>query len=155
MDKEMRRNEKAIPKEECLEALAAAEYGVLSTVSTDETPYGVPMNFAYADGAIYFHCALQGHRLENLAKNKNGCLTVVDSVQLMPEKFSTKFRSVIVFGPVSIAEGKEEKLKGIRAIAQKFSPQYQKEGEEYIASAFDNMHVLKMDIEKMTGKATR
>lgn len=155
MDKEMRRNEKAIPKEECLEALAAAEYGVLSTVSTDETPYGVPMNFAYADGAIYFHCALQGHRLENLEKNKNGCLTVVDSVQLMPEKFSTKFRSVIVFGLVSIAEDKEEKLKGIRAIAQKFSPQYPKEGEEYIASAFDKMHVLKMDIEKMTGKATR
>ncbi|MDE8735548.1 hypothetical protein P0G10_20960, partial [Eubacteriales bacterium DFI.9.88] len=37
-------------------------------------------NFVYQDGAIYFHCALTGHRLENLAANSSACLTVTDSV---------------------------------------------------------------------------
>lgn len=155
MDKEMRRKEKAISQEEAVEVLNNAEYGVLSTISGDNTPYGTPMNFAYVDGAIYFHCALEGHRIENIKGNSSACLNVVDSVVLMPEKFNTQYRSVTVFGSVRIVEDKEEKKKGIAAIAEKLSPDYPKEGMAYIESAFDKMHVLRMDIDKMTGKATR
>ena len=155
MDREMRRKEKAISREETMEVLNSAEYGVLSTISGDNTPYGTPMNFVYVDGAIYFHCALEGHRIENIKGNSSACLNVVDSVVLMPEKFNTQYRSVTVFGRVQIVEHKEEKKKGIDAIAQKLSPDYAKEGMAYIESAFDKMHVLRMDIDKMTGKATR
>ena len=52
-------------------------------------------------------------------------------------------------------EDPTEKKKGIKAIADKLSPDYPKEGMEYIESAFDKMVVLRMDIERMTGKATR
>lgn len=155
MDREMRRKEKAISREETMEVLNSAEYGVLSTISGDNTPYGTPMNFVYVDGAIYFHCALEGHRIENIKGNSSACLNVVDSVVLMPDKFNTQYRSVTVFGSVQIVENKEEKKKGIAAIAQKLSPDYSKEGMAYIESAFDKMHVLRMDIDKMTGKATR
>ncbi len=155
MDKEMRRKEKAMPAEESMEVLEKAEYGVLCTVSADNTPYGVPMNFANLDNAIYFHCAKEGHRIENIQNNSSVCLNVVDSVQLMPEKFNTQYRSVTVFGTISIVTDPEEKKKGIVAIAEKLSPEYPKEGMEYIESAFDKMHVLKMDISKISGKATR
>ena len=47
MEKDMRRNEKAISRDECVQVLDTAEYGVLSTVSTDGTPYGTPLNFVY------------------------------------------------------------------------------------------------------------
>ena len=82
----MRRKEKAIAKEEVIEILNSAEYGVLCTISADNTPYGTPMNFVYVDGAIYFHCAPEGHRIENIKGNHSVCLNVVDSVKLMPEK---------------------------------------------------------------------
>ena len=39
MHKEMRRGEKAIPQEEIMEILENAEFGVLSTISTDNTAY--------------------------------------------------------------------------------------------------------------------
>lgn len=155
MDKKMRRQEKAMPQEETLEVLDKAEYGVLSTISADDTPYGTPMNFARVGDAIYFHCALEGHRMENIAGNKSVCLNVVDSVVLMPEKFNTQYRSVTVFGDISIVEDTEEKKKGIKAIADKLSPDFEKEGLAYIEKAFSNMHVLKMKVTKMTGKATR
>ncbi len=155
MDKEMRRKEKAMSKEETLEVLEKAEYGVLATVSGDNTPYAVPMNFVCVGDAIYFHCALKGHRLENIAGNHNVCLNVVDSVVLMPEKFNTQYRSVTAFGTICVVEDEEEKRKGIKAIADKLSPEFPKEGMEYINSAFHNMHVLRMDVTKMTGKATR
>ena len=155
MDKKMRRSEKAMSQEETMEVLAKAEYGILSTISADNTPYGTPMNFAQVDGAIYFHCALEGRRLENLQANSSACLNVVDSVVLMPKQFNTQYRSVTVFGSVHIVEGRDEKTKGIRAIAEKLSPDFKEEGLAYIEKAFNNMHVLRMDVERMTGKATR
>lgn len=155
MDKEMRRKEKAMSKEETLEVLEKAEYGVLATISSDNTPYATPMNFACVGDAIYFHCALKGHRLENIAGNSNVCLNVVDSVVLMPKEFNTQYRSVTAFGTISVVEDEEEKRKGIQAIADKLSPEFPKEGTEYINSAFSKMHVLRMDVTKMTGKATR
>ncbi len=155
MDKKMRRSEKAMSKEETLEVLEKAEYGMLATISSDNTPYVTPMNFACVGDSIYFHCALEGHRLENIKGNNNVCLSVVDSVVLMPEKFNTQYRSATVFGTICIVEDVEEKKKGIMAIAKKLSPQYPKEGMEYIDSAFAKMHVLRLDVAKMTGKATR
>lgn len=155
MNKEIRRKEKAMSHEECMDVLKKAEYGVLSTISEDDTPYGVPMNFAVKENAIYFHCATTGHRLENIAYNDNVCFNVVDSVVLMAEKFNTRYRSVTISGRISKAETAEEKRKGLMAIVEKLSPQYMEAGAKYIDSSFDDVTVLRLDISEMTGKATR
>lgn len=155
MHKEMRRKEKAISQDEILDVLNNVEYGILSTISGDNTPYAMPMNFAYKDNALYFHCALEGHRIENIKSNNKACFNVIDSVMLMPKDFNTKYRSVIISGEINIVEELTEKRAGIEAIVAKLSPEYKKEGLEYIERAFNKMHVLKLDIENMTGKATR
>ena len=80
---------------------------------------------------------------------------MVDSVLLMPADFNTQYRSVTVFGRISIVDNDEEKRKGISAIADKLSPDFHKEGLEYIQRAFNDMHVLKLEVEHITGKATR
>lgn len=151
----MRRNEKAISADEILEVLDNAEYGILSTISEDGTPYGTPLNFVYSDGIIYFHCAREGHKLENIRYNENVCFNVVDSVLLMPEEFNTQYRSVTVFGKVSVVENTDEKNAGIFDIVKKFSPDFIEEGKAYIERAFNDMHVLKLIPEYITGKATR
>ena len=155
MKKEMRRKEKAMSREECTQLLDAAEYGILSTVSTDGTPYGVPLNFVYKDDVIYFHCALEGHKIENIRSNGSVCFNAVDSVVLMPEKFNTQYRSVTVFGNICIVEDADEKRRAITAIAGKLSPDFPKEADDYIDRAFKNILILRLDIEHMTGKATR
>ncbi len=152
---EMRRKEKMIPQEEVMEILASAEYGVLSTVSADGVPYGVPVNFAYDDGAIYFHCAKEGHRLSNLAANDNVCFTVIDSVELMPEKFNTKYRSVIAFGKASSVEDEESKKKVLLKIVEKLSPDFIESGKKYINASVGDAKVIKIAVSEMTGKATR
>ena len=155
MDKQMRRKEKAISPEESLEVLRTAEYGVLSTVSADQTPYATPMSFVLLNDAIYFHCAKEGHRLENIAGNRNVCFNVVDSVKLMPANFNTQYRSVTVSGTIRIVEEPQEKKQGICAIVDKLSPDHKEAGLAYIDKAFNNMHVLKLQVSKISGKATR
>lgn len=48
---EMRRKDRMLNQEETIDILNKSEYGVLSTVGKDNAPYGVPVNFAYVDGA--------------------------------------------------------------------------------------------------------
>ena len=152
---EMRRKEKMISQEEIMEVLETAEYGVLSTVSGDGIPYGTPVNFVFMDGATYFHCATEGHKLGNIAANDNVCFTVVDSVELMPDQFNTKYRSVIAFGKAEVLENEEEKKAALLGILKKLSPGFIENGMKYIDSSVDKAHVIRISISEMTGKATR
>lgn len=153
MFREMRKKEREMSKEDTVNLLKRAEFGVLSTISEDNTPYGIPLSFAYLDDVVYFHCAPEGHKLENIVNNGNICFTVVDSVELLPASFATKYKSAVVFGKISVIEDADEKRKGIMAILNKYSAEHYESGVKYINSAFDKMKVLKIEISRMTGKA--
>ena len=156
MKREMRRKDRMISQEECLKVLEEAEYGSLATISEDGTPYITPLNFVYTDGALYFHCAKDvGHKLDNIARNHNACFSIVDSVELMPEKFATKYRSVTVFGTVDVVKDAAEKRSAIVALALKTSPDHREAGLEYINAAIDKISMLRFKIDHMTGKASK
>ena len=153
MYKDMRRSSRAIGQEEIMETIRAAEFGVLSTTGEDGVPYGTPINFTYDNGVMYFHCASEGHKLDNIRYNNSACFTVVDSVELMASSFTTKYRSVVAFGKLYIVEDVEEKRKAMVSIIEKFSSDFIEKGLIHIEKAFDRVTVLRMDIEHMTGKA--
>ena len=62
----MRRQDRAIAKEEALRLLEQGEYGVLSTVGPESQPYGVPVSFCVIGDSIYFHSAVEGHKIDAL-----------------------------------------------------------------------------------------
>ncbi len=49
--------------------LAAATIGRMASIGKDGYPYITPVNFVYDQGCIYFHCALKGEKLDNIARN--------------------------------------------------------------------------------------
>ena len=153
---EMRRKDRELGLEETIEILNKSEYGVLSTVDENNVPYGVPINFAYTDGVVYFHCAKDvGHKLNNIKQTSNVCFTVVNDVCLLPSAFSTKYSSAILFGTISAVENNEEKRKGLEALIKKLAPDYMESGLKYIANSMDDTTVLKMEVKQITGKARK
>ena len=60
----MRRNKQALCQEECEQVLRRATSGVLSLISLDGFPYGVPLSYALVDGVIVFHGALEGQKID-------------------------------------------------------------------------------------------
>ena len=56
----IRRQDRALAEAEAEKILAAAPYGILSLVGENGYPYGVPVNAAWQDGKLYFHCAAEG-----------------------------------------------------------------------------------------------
>ena len=84
---EMRRGDRRLSNLETESILSAGEYGVLSTVGEDGYPYGVPVNYIYRNGRIYFHCAaLQGKKLKNIQFSDKVCFTVVTQAEVLPRE---------------------------------------------------------------------
>jgi len=154
MVKELRRKEKMMSKEETLEILKNGREGVLATLGEDGYPYAVPLNYACHIENIYFHCAKTGHKIDNLAHHPKVSFCVVVDAEIIPDKFSTRFKSVIAFGK-AVEVFEDEKEAGLLAMVQRYSSEYLEEGKKYIASDMHKTKVFKIEIEHMTGKATR
>jgi len=56
----MRRKNLLPTNDETISIIEKGEYGILSTVSSNNEPYGVPLNYCFIDDNIYFHCGLEG-----------------------------------------------------------------------------------------------
>ena len=147
----MRRTDRAISEAESLDLLTRAEYGVISTVDGDGKPYGVPLNFCFMDSGIYFHSAIEGHKIENIRQNRHVSFCVVGSTEVLPAKFGTKYRSVILFGEIEEVFGTHKQI-ALEGLVRKYAPQFVEEGIRYIASEIDNTRVFRINITKLTGK---
>ena len=78
---------------------------------------------------------------------------MVAGTEVLPEKFSTKYRSVNVFGRVELLTDPAEKKHGLIQLLKKYSAAHEEAGLRYIDAALDKVHVLKLPIETLTGKA--
>jgi len=154
MFKEMRRSDKRLTDEEMFDIMNTAEYGVLSTIGENGYPYGVPVNFIYMNGDIYFHSALTGHKLDNIAFNHKVSFCVVKDVDLIPDDFNTKFKSVIAFGDITEVQETEKKDLYV-AFLQKFSSGYMESGMEYIRNAGEKARIFKISVKQMTAKGKK
>ncbi len=150
--KELRRKDRAITEEEAVALLNKAEYGVLSTVSENGKPYGVPLNFCVIDHGIYFHCAVEGQKIDNIKQNKSVSFCAVGNTELLPDKFGTKYESIIVSGEVEEVFDMN-KQKAMEGLLHKYSSEFFDKGIKYIEGLRDKTRVFKITINTLTGKA--
>ncbi len=150
----MRRKDRAISAVEAEALLAGGEYGVLSTVDRKGQPYGVALSYVYRNNAIYFHSALSGHKLDNIQQNDKVSFCVVGKTHVLQEKFSTEFESVVAFGRASEIVG-AEKMDALIWLVGKYCPDYLDEGRVYAEKDEATTSVIKIQIDRLTGKARK
>lgn len=152
--KELRRKDRAIPQEEAIAILKKAEYGVLSTISENGKPYGVPLNFCIIDHCIYFHCAVEGQKINNIKQNKFVSFCAIGNTEILPDRFGTKYESVIVSGEVEEVFDMNKQI-ALEGLLHKYSPEFFGNGIKYIESLIEKTRVFKIAINKLTGKARK
>lgn len=147
----MRRFKQLLSEEDAKEILTQGTNGVLSLVDADGTPYGVPLNYVYDGGQfIYFHSAVEGHKIDCIHAQPCCSFCVVGQDRIVPEEFTSYFRSVIVKGRIHRASEPEETLKGLLLLCKKYAPGLNPDAE--IAKHLGHVAVLRLDIEGITGK---
>lgn len=150
----MRKTKRELSIDESLHILSKGEFGILSTVCSNGYAYGTPLSYVLINNAIYFHCATEGEKLDNIRKNPKVSFTVVGDTQLIPDKFSTKYESSIVFGIASEIHS-DEKITVLKEIINKYSSGFEESGMKYIENAAHKTIIVKISIDKISGKASR
>ncbi len=93
-----------MPAEWALEVMRKAPYITVSFIRKDGSAYGLPLSLASAeDGRVwYFHCALEGEKLEAIEAHPQVCLSAVSkcSPTVGPKdgSFTLQYRSAVAFG---------------------------------------------------------
>lgn len=151
----MRRVKQQLSHEACEEILARGTSGVLAVLGDDNYPYAVPLSYAYDAGKIYFHSALTGHKLDAIALEPKVSFCVIDRDEIHPEKYTTYFTSVIVFGRIRTILDPTEKERTAQLFAQRFCPNDQDGVDQEIATLRERFCMLELTIEHMTGKQAK
>lgn len=154
MFREMRRKKQQLSERDSKDVLLRRTFGVLAVQGDGGYPYAVPLSYIFDEKAnkIYFHCAKSGHKLEAVHQEEKVSFCVVDQDEIVPERFTTHFRSVIVFGRVRIIEDGEERVETIKKLMARYAPLESGESLQKEIEAAPQFVILELSIEHMTGK---
>lgn len=125
----MRKKSREMNAAWALDVMDKAPYITVSMTGNDGMPYSVPLSLARTDDdTFYFHCALEGKKLDILRKNPAVCLTAVSkckpTVGPKDGSFTLEYQSAIAFGKAEIVADDTEKQDALRAICQRFLPNH-------------------------------
>ena len=144
--REMRRKNQALSPQAVTEILQNETVGVLALAGDDDYPYTVPMNYVY-DGAK------EGHKIDAIQRSAKASFCVIAKDQIVPEEYTTYFRSVIVFGQIRCLDEDVEKRTAIDLLARKYAPDDTTANrEQAIARDWAPLCVLVMTIDHASGK---
>ena len=121
----------------------------------NDYPYAVPISYVYADGKLYFHSALNGHKVDAIRKYYKASFCVIEQDEVHPEKYTTFFRSVIAFGRIHIIEDETEKLETARMLGNRYNPNQEEALQKELENGLSRMLMIRFDIEHLTGKEAK
>lgn len=158
----MRRRRQEMNLADTLELLRTGDYGILAVQGNDGYPYTIPINYVFlekgldgsaAKDAFYFHCALEGHKIEALHRDPKASFCVVERHDVVPERFATTYRSVIAFGKLRIVS-QTEMRDAVYKLTKKFDPAAHETILAEIEKDGPRCTVLELKVEHLTGKVS-
>lgn len=141
-----------------LEVLDRAPFITVSFTMPDGSAYGLPLSLARTDKhTFYFHCALEGDKLDAITKNPQVCLSAVTkckpTVGPKDNSFTLEYKSAVAFGKAELVSADDEKIKGLRAISQRFLPHHMHAFDAAIARSLYRTAVVRITLtQPPTGK---
>jgi len=150
--REMRRKRQQLSQEESIGILMKATSGTLALAGDQGYPYAVPISYVYADGSLYFHSALAGHKVDAIRNCDKASFCVIEQDEVKPERYTTFYRSVIAFGRIHIVEEETEKWRIARLLGNRYNPNHDEALQKEIESGIARMLAIRLDIEHLTGK---
>ena len=148
----MRRNRQQLSEAESLAILEQATSGTLALLGDGGYPYAVPISYVFANGKLYFHSALSGHKVDAIRNCDKASFCVISQDNIQPKQYTTHYRSVIAFGRIHIIDDETEKLETARLLGNKYNPNNDEALCRELEHGLSRMLMIRFDIEHLTGK---
>lgn len=118
-------------------------------LNDEDFPYVIPINFVYADNALYFHCAREGKKLDLLNKDSRVAFSTATDIRIDQQKSTTYYSSVCGTGHARLVLDAEEKSEALHRLGQRFAALCP---HPLPPAALQNVAVVRITIVSMTGK---
>ncbi len=148
--------------EEILSILERARIGRLATLDKEGYPYITPVNYVFHKGCVYFHCAPQGEKLENMERSPKVCFQVDEPLAYLEVAFNPErspcrthqlYRCVVIRGRARVVEEKELKTEVLNALVAKHEGHEEFQPVTPGLVSYKACKVVEIRPERMTGKA--
>jgi hypothetical protein len=147
-----RRTDREITEAGELEEILTAAWFMRLGLCDGGEPYVIPMNFAWEQGRIYLHCASRGRKLDVISRCSRVCFQAdVDSRVVpgdSPEDWTTHYRSVVGWGEARLVDDPGERLYALDLLMERHGGP----PGPYSAGVLDRVTIIRIDIDRMTGK---
>ncbi len=136
--------------------LDTCHVGRLSTISSDGWPMIKPLNFARDGWSLYFHCALEGEKMDDIRRDCRVCFEVdlpiayVKGSTENPCRAEYLYRSVIIRGRAFRVEDRAEKIRALACLMCKYQPETPFTG--YRDDKLEITGIVRIDIDDLSGK---
>jgi uncharacterized protein len=148
----MRRKNREIADREEIDAILSSANLMHIALVDGDTPFLVPVFYAFDGTAIYFHSAKAGTKIEIMKRNNNVCFEVSIDHGIIEDDivcaFEAQHRTVIGFGKASFVVDEAEKMKALDGIVARFTDKK----FEYPKTNLGLTVVIRIDIESIKGK---
>jgi len=153
--RDIRRKDRMLDHENAMNLIKTGEYGFLAMCGKNGYGYGIPLNYVLDGNSIYFHCAVEGNKIDNIRHNNRVSFCVTGRTQVLPAQFSTAYESALVFGRITDHLSEEERHKALDLLITKYSPDFADNSDEYISRSFHRTNILRLDMEHLSGKSKK
>lgn len=105
--------------------LCQATVGRLATLGKDGYPYVTPVNYVWWNGSVYFHCAHEGEKLDNIRRDNRVCFEIDIPLAYLGLEYDPDrptchvhqfYHCIIIRGRAEIVENIEEKVESLNAL---------------------------------------
>lgn len=170
----MRRKDREMDRGFGLMVIDKSTYGILSVIDDNGEPYAIPVSIVRDENKLYFHSAKEGKKVEIFKENPKVSIAFVGEVKvpeiytkeeldelvkdeskgvlLIRKVFTTEYESAIVKGKIELVEDEEERIKAMKLICQKYTPNKMDYFNLAIKSGLKRTNVYKIEIEEIKAK---
>jgi len=151
----MRRTDKAIDEPREVQDVLARQKIMTLAMCRGGEPYLVTVDYGHDPevGAIYFHCADEGKKLEILRANPRVWGQVVEDLGYIPGECDHAYRSVHFSGSVELLSVPNDKRAAMHLLMRKFEPEADvAKRTEMVERSLAKVVVGRVQIEAIYGK---
>jgi uncharacterized protein len=152
----LRHEEKEISDSEELKAILQWGKYISLALTMDDVPYIVTLSYGFdaKQNVLYFHTAYVGRKIEILKCNPQVCGTIIQDFGYIEGDCDHRYRSLILNGKIRFVDNLQEKIHGLETMFLHLESAPDAVKAKFIKDekAYENVCILKLEIEKIVGK---
>lgn len=148
----MRRAKNQTSEVEAWAIFDKSSYATIGLLTPEGDPYCVVVSPARIENRVYFHCALDGKKLDCIRNHAHVCLSTVKQIDIVEAIYTVNYESCIIEGNAYIVTDEQERIAGLRVICERFAPTNMNHFDTAVEKSMAFTCIVAIDVESITGK---